>query len=116
MVVQVTVEVADPDVVAVRNLTFVIHARQAERQTRIVLDFIRINFVDIKRWIRHHEISLADQLVRIFIIRYRLGNVTFKAMNGEVHLGETDRRRVLLHPEKGKSFRRILVLPLNDTG
>ena len=59
MIVQVAVEVADPHVVPVRDFAFVIHARESEREPWIVLDLVRVDFIDVERRIRHHEIGFA---------------------------------------------------------
>ena len=54
--------------------------------------------------------------MRVFVIGDRLFDVAFQTMDGQVHLRQTDRRRVLLHPEEGQLFRGVLVLTLDDAG
>ena len=108
-VVQVAVEVGDPEVVAVGDLALLVHARKGIRQARVVLYFLRVHLVDVERRIGHDEVALAEQLVRVLVVGDGLVDVTFEAVHGEVHVGEADRRRVLLHAEEGRPFGRVEV-------
>ena len=63
--IQIAVEIADPDVIAVGYLALFIRPRQSEGQARILLYPVSIDLIHVERGIGHHEISLAEQFVRV---------------------------------------------------
>ncbi len=111
-----TVEVTDPDIVAVGDLVFLIDPRQPERQPRICLDPVGIDLIHIKWWIRHHIVRLADQLMRVLVVGDCLLDITLESMHGQVHLCKSNGRRVLLQTSKGEFFCRILTVFLYQSG
>ena len=100
--IQVPVEVADPDVVAVADLAFLVDARQAEGQTRVGCDLAGVDLVHVERGIGHHVVRLAQQFVRVLVVRDRLPDVAFEAVDGKVHPGQTDGGGVLLQAAEGE--------------
>ena len=108
-VVQVAVEVGDPEVVAVGDLALLVHPRKGIAQAWVVLHLLRVHFVDVERRIGHDEVALAEQLVRVLVVSDGLVDIALKAVHGEVHVGEANRRRVLLHAEERRPFGRVEV-------
>ncbi len=112
--VQVAVEIRNPEVVAVRDLALLVHAGEGIGQARVVLHLLRIDFINVEGWIGHHEIALAGELVRVFVVGDGFLDVAFETVHGEVHIGESDRRRVLLHAIEGDTLGRVLVHVLDE--
>ena len=108
--VQVAVEVADPDVVAVADARPPVDAGQAERQARIGLDLLGVDFVHVERRIGHHVVGLAQQLVRVLVIGDRLPYVPLQAVDREVHPRQADGGGVLLQPAEGEPLGRAAAL------
>ena len=108
--VQVAVEVADPDVIAVTDFVVLIDAGQAERQAWISFDFVGVDFIDIEGWIGHYVVGFAEQFVRVLIVGNGLADVAFKAMHCEVHSGEADGGGVFFYAAEGELFGGMLPL------
>ena len=95
--IQIAPEVRDPEIIAIADILLLVHTRQAKRQARICFDALGVHQVDVERRIGHHEITLADERVRVGIVGDGLtGNLAFQAMYREVHDGETGGSAVLL--------------------
>ena len=53
----------------------VVGAGQAERKTGVVLDAVLVHARHVERRIGHHEVELAQHLVRVFVIGVGLADV-----------------------------------------
>ena len=111
--VQVAVEIADPDVVAVADLLLAVDAGQAERQARVGADLAGVDLVHVERRVRHHVVGPAEQLVRVVVVGDGLPDVAFEPVGGEVHPGQADGRVVLLDAAEGEPLRRASALLLH---
>ena len=114
--VQVAVEVADPDVVAVADLALPVDAGQAEGQARVGSDLAGVDLVHVERGVGHHVVGPAEQLVRIFVIGDRLLDVAFEAVDGEVHPGQADGGGVLLQAAEGEALGGVATVLLHGAG
>ncbi len=112
--IQVAVEIADPDVVAIRHLAFFVDARQAKGQTWVVFDFFGIDLVHIKGWISHDKVCLAQQLMRVFIVGDGFLDVAFETMHCQVHLSQTDGGGVLFQTKESELLSGVLMSPFDD--
>ena len=110
LLVQVAPEVGDPEVVAVRDLLLLVHARQAEGQARVALDPFGVDEVDVEGRIGHDEVALADQGVLVLVVGDGLGDLAFQPVDGEVHLGDADGVAVLLLAVEDDLLRRVAAL------
>ena len=113
MLIQVAVEIADPDVVAVGDLAVLVDTRQAKGQPRIALDLVGVDLIHVEGRIGHHIIGLADQFVRVFVVGDRLLDVAFQAVHCQVHLGQTYGGGVFLQPAKGEPVGGALAMLLD---
>ena len=107
--VQVAIEVADPEVVAVGDLVLLVHAGQAEGQARVVFDLVGVDLVHVEGRIGHHEVGLAEQFVRVFVVGDGLLDVALQPVDGQVHLGQPDGGGVLFQAVEGELFGGVLV-------
>ena len=55
--------------------------------TDLAFDFSNLDAIDIERRIRHNKITLADQLVMVFVETVTNADLAFEAMHGQVHTG-----------------------------
>ena len=79
----------NPDVVAVVGLG------HPEQEPPVAFQLRLVDLVDVERRIRHDVVELTHGLERVFVVGVRLADVTFKTMDGEVHLAEA---HCLVHP------------------
>ena len=100
--VQVTVEVADPDVVAVADLVLFVDAGQAEGQARVGLDLAGVDLIDIEGRIGHHIVGLAEQFMRILIVGNGLPDVALEAVDGQVHPGQANGGGIFLQASESE--------------
>ena len=114
--IEVAVEVTDPDVVAVADLAFLVDAGQAEGQARIVLDLVGVDLVHVKGRIGHDIVSLAHQFMGIFVISDGLLDITLQAMYRQVHLGQADGGGILLQSVEGELLGGVFVVLFHHTG
>jgi hypothetical protein len=63
-------------VIAVSDLLGLVHARQAEGQTRIALDSLGIHQVDVERRIGPHEVAPAGKAVLVLVVGDSLGDLS----------------------------------------
>ena len=114
--VQIAVEVADPDVVAVADLLLPVDAGQAERQAGVGPGLVGVDLVDVERRIGHDVVGPAEQLVRVFVVGDGLPDVALEPVHGEVHFGEADGGLVLLDAAEGEALRGALAVLLHGAG
>jgi hypothetical protein len=103
-----------PEVVTVRDLLGFVHARQAEGQTRLALDALGVDEVDVEGRIGHHEVALANQGMLVLVVGDGLGNLSLQAVDGEVHLCDADGVAVLLLTVEDDLLRCVAALVLNE--
>ena len=90
VLVEVAVEIGEPQVVGVRDLLRLVDAGQAEGQALVALDLPGVHFVHVERRIGHDEVALAGQLVRVLVVGDGFvpgPDGALQTMNGEVDLG-----------------------------
>ena len=61
ILVQVAVEVLEPQVIGVRDLLRLVNSGKAERQAFVALYLFGIDLVHIEGWIGHDEVTLSGQ-------------------------------------------------------
>jgi hypothetical protein len=67
--VQIAVEIGQPQIIRVRDLAGLVDAGQAERQALLFgFDLAGVHLIHVERRIGHHEIALAGQSVRVPVV------------------------------------------------
>ena len=97
VLVQITVEIGDPEIVGVADFLVFIHARHAERQPPGALARFGFHLVHVERRVGHHIIAAADKSVRVVIKGVGLvagADHAGQSMHRHVHLAEL---RIILH-------------------
>ena len=115
--VQVAVEIGEPQVVGIGDLLRLVHSGQAERQAFVALDLLGVHFVHVERRIGHDEVALAGQFVRVLVVGdgFVSGpNGALQAMNGEVDLGQLRGGLVLLVAVERDPLHRVLAFVLDE--
>ena len=90
VLVEVTVEVLNPQIVCVENLLRLVHSGQAKRQTFFALDLLCVDLVHVEGWIGHDEVALSSQFVRVIIVSdcFISGlELSLQSVDSEVDLG-----------------------------
>ena len=114
--VQIAVEEADPDIVAVGHLAALVGPRQAERQAGIRFHLPGINLVHVEGRIGHHGVRLAQQMVRIFVVGDGFLDVAFQPVDSQIHLGQADGGGVLFQPVERQAFGGALAVLFHRAG
>ena len=90
VLVQIAVEVREPEVVGVGDLLLLVDPGKPERQARIPPDLLCVHLVHVEGRIGHHEVALFGELVRVLVVRDGIvarADRPLQGMRGKVDLG-----------------------------
>ena len=107
--VQIAIEIADPDVVAVADLSLFVDSRETKGETWIPLHLVGIDLIHVEGGIGHDKVRLMQQFVGIFVVGDGFLDIPFEAVHRQVHLGQADGGSVLFQAVEGELLRGVFM-------